>query len=89
MLFGLSTLPQVFTHIAKTVAAFLCRNGIQIYLYLDDWLIVGDSREKALSVTRLTRALTSRLGFIINRKKSSLTPSSQPTQVRFWTSAWG
>ena len=39
--FGLSTSPQVLTRIAKMVAAFLHRNGVQVYQYLDDWLIVG------------------------------------------------
>ena len=47
--FGLSTSPRVFTRIAKTVAAFLRRNGVQIYQYLDDWLIVGGSCREALS----------------------------------------
>ena len=43
LLFGLSISPRVFMCIAKTVAAFLHRNGVQIYQYLDDWLIVNGS----------------------------------------------
>ena len=79
--FGLSTSPRVFTRIAKTVAAFLRRNGVQIYQYLDDWLIVGGSHREALSATRQTCQLASRLGFIINREKSNLSPSQLPTYL--------
>ena len=67
--------------IAKTVATFLRQNNVQIYPYLDDKMIVGSSCEEAFSRTYQTCELISRLGFIINWEKSSLTPSQLPTYL--------
>ncbi|KAG6921640.1 hypothetical protein G0U57_006119, partial [Chelydra serpentina] len=42
--FGLSTAPRVFTKCMAVVAAFLRRRGVQLFPYLDDWLLKGNSR---------------------------------------------
>jgi hypothetical protein len=39
--FGLSTAPRVFTRITKVIAAFLRQKQVHLFMYLDDWLIVG------------------------------------------------
>ncbi|XP_029767913.1 probable E3 ubiquitin-protein ligase MID2 [Terrapene carolina triunguis] len=44
LLFGLSTVPRVFTKYMSVVAAYLRRQGVQIFSYLDDWLVKGSSR---------------------------------------------
>ena len=77
--FGLSTAPRVFTRIAKTIGAALRRRGIMIFIYLDDWLVVGPSREETEAALQYTWRLTSDLGFIINTEKSHLIPSQVPT----------
>ena len=46
MPFGLSTAPRIFTRVTKTLAAFLRRKGIRIFMYIDDWLVVADSKAR-------------------------------------------
>jgi hypothetical protein len=76
--FGLSTAPRVFTRVVQEVGAFLRRKGIQIFMYLDDWLILAQSAEAVTqSLNRVIDEVTS-LGFIINLEKSNLTPSQEP-----------
>ena len=65
--FGLSTAPKVFTRIAKAVASILRKWSVQIFVYLDDWLIVGRSRDEAMKAVQLTQELALRLGFLINQ----------------------
>ena len=77
--FGPSTAPQVFTRVTKVVAAALRRQQIHLYIYLDDWLIVGPTRHSTLEALKKTIQLTSDLGFIINTEKSSLIPTRRPT----------
>ncbi|XP_038046762.1 uncharacterized protein LOC119720969 [Patiria miniata] len=50
-----------------------------IFMYLDDWLIVGKSEGQTAQNLRDTYTLTTRLGFIINEKKSHLIPSQEIT----------
>jgi hypothetical protein len=45
--FGLSTAPRVFTRVVKALGAFLRRNGIHIFQYLDDWLNPADTRSSS------------------------------------------
>ncbi len=76
--FGLSTAPRVFTRITKVIVAALRRQHIHLYMYLDDWLIVGPSRTATLQALSKTVQLTQKLGFIINQDKSSLVPTQKP-----------
>ena len=64
--FGFATSPRVFTQMVKTIAAYLCRQNILIFQYLDDWLIISRSHEEVLSATQLICDLTTQLGFIVN-----------------------
>ncbi|KAF7241744.1 Solute carrier family 15 member 2 [Varanus komodoensis] len=70
--FGLATALRVFTKCMAPVCAFLCLQGIQIYPYLDDWLLVSQSREGLLAAIHTTCALLNNLGLRINTEKSSL-----------------
>ena len=76
--FGLSTAPRVFTRVTKVIAAFLRQRHVHLFMYLDDWLILGPTSQDTLLALQQTVDLTLRLGFIINTAKSSLTPSQQP-----------
>jgi hypothetical protein len=76
--FGLSTAPRVFTRIVKAVGAFLRSQGIQVAMYLDDWLITAGSRELCLRHTHQTLHTLQRLGFLVNEAKSNLTPTQTP-----------
>ena len=77
--FGLSTSPRVFTRVVKTIGAALQRRGVMIFMYLDDWLVVGPSRAATDAALRLTWHLTSDLGFLVNVEKSHPIPSQNPT----------
>ena len=79
--FGLSTSPRVFTRVVRAIGAALRRRGLLIFQYLDDWLIVGRSREATDAALTLTWRLTSSLGFLINSEKSHPIPSQVPTFI--------
>ena len=76
--FGLSTAPRVFTRVARVMEAHIRRQGIRIFMYLDDWLIVADDPASLLDHTQWVLDLTRRLGWVINMDKSELTPSQCP-----------
>lgn len=73
--FGLSTAPYIFTKLMKPVTKILRSIGLLSTLYLDDWLLIGDSYQSCLKNIDMTRNLLTSLGFIINEEKSYLIPS--------------
>ena len=76
--FGLRSAPRVFTRIVRVVAAFLRRQGLRVYCYLDDWLLVAPSRSILLDHTERLIQVVQNLGFIINWEKSALEPTQIP-----------
>ena len=76
--FGLSTAPRVFTRVVGVVGAYLKRRGVNICLYLDDWLIYAESADRLRCHIQLVIQTVSRLGFIVNFKKSHLEPTQMP-----------
>ena len=73
--FGLSTSPRVFTRVVGVVVAELRRRGILLFSYLDDWLILGAHRNQTSSAVSETISLLDSLGWLINNRKSHLTPA--------------
>ncbi|XP_071852375.1 uncharacterized protein [Apostichopus japonicus] len=73
--FGLATAPRVFTRVAGAVVAHLRKRGVTLYVYLDDWLVVGNSRSEATNNVHKTLQTLQELGWIVNQKKSRLSPS--------------
>ena len=47
--FGLSSAPRVFTKLLKPVMALLRRQGIRTIIFLDDLLVMGQSKEEMIS----------------------------------------
>jgi hypothetical protein len=45
--FGLSSVPWIFTKILKPVAALLREHGVRLTVYIDDILIMAESKELA------------------------------------------
>ena len=41
--FGLSTAPRTFTRVVKVIAEHLRRQGVYVFIYLDDWLLTAPS----------------------------------------------
>ena len=73
--FGLSTAPQVFTKVFVAVSAWAHSHGIRLLRYLDDWLVLSSSEEKAKQAVQSLLSLCHTLVFVMNEKKSDLVPS--------------
>ena len=76
--FGLSTAPRVFTRIVRTIEAFLKIQGVDMYQYLDDWLLKNQSRSLVERQRDLTLFWVTKLGFLVNEGKSQLIPTQFP-----------
>ena len=72
--FGLASAPRTFTKIMKPVVATLRNLGIRLIIYLDDVLILADSEQTARLHLATAQNLLENLGFVINLKKSVLSP---------------
>ena len=73
--FGLSSAPQVFTRVMAPISSIMHRHGFRILRYLDDWLILGSSREEIVRERDFLLSLCDQLGVLVNLDKSSLLPS--------------
>lgn len=74
MPFGLNIAPRAFTKVISHVIRELAQIGVWCLPYLDDLLIIASSKEECLQHTKLALKVLQKLGFIINEKKSRLTP---------------
>ena len=75
---ALDLAPRTFTRLVRAIGAYLRTFGINIFLYLDDWLVVGETHQLALSYRDTVRMITQRVGFLINEEKSDWTPTQFP-----------
>lgn len=83
MPFGLSSAPYIFTKIMRTVVATLRERGFLSVIYLDDFLLFGDTFKDCSTNVRETLFLLDSLGFTINKKKCELTPSQEKKYLGF------
>ena len=79
--FGLTTAPQLFTRLVAPISAILHRYGISILRYLDDWLILAESRTTCIQARDRLLHLCEELGLQVNHRKSSLVPSQDMTYL--------
>ena len=79
--FGLTTAPQVFTRLMAPISAILHRYGIRMLRYLDDWLILAESRTACLQARDRLLQVCEELGLQVNFRKSSLIPSQDMTYL--------
>ena len=63
------------------ISAILHRYGIRILRYLDDWLILNESRTTCIHAGDRLLHLCEELGLQVNHKKSSLFPSQDMTYL--------
>ena len=68
--FGLSTAPRAFIRVVRALAVFLQQKGVEMFQYLDDWLINGETLAQTLWNRDLVYQWTVHLSFIVNKKKS-------------------
>ena len=74
--FSLSIAPRVFIKIMKPVVAPLRQLGIRLIIYLDDLLIMAQSKKMLNCHFSTTFHLLENLGFMINYLKSVLIPAT-------------
>ena len=63
--FGLKDSSWVFTRVVATLVGHLRRLGLRLFFYLDDWLLVAESRVLLESHLRTTLQWTRDLGFLV------------------------
>ena len=73
--FGLSSAPWVFTKTLKPVVALLRELGVRMVVYIDDILILAETKEALTNQVEALVYLLEAVGFIINQKKSITTPT--------------
>ena len=73
--FGLSPAPRLFTRVVREIIAWLRLQGIRVHAYLDDVVLMGNSPQEVLHALKMTIQAFALAGFIINVKKSDLTPT--------------
>ena len=79
--FGLTTAPQVFTRLMAPISAILHRYGIRMLRYLDDWLILAESRTTCLQARDRLLQVCEELGLQVSFRKSSFVPSQDMTYL--------
>ena len=75
--FGVSPARRIFEKLLKIPVSVLLRLNILIIIYLDDMLLIGHAIEEMLMVRDTVIFLFQQLGFVLNFKKSVLTPTQR------------
>ena len=76
---GLNVAPMIFSKILKHPLSRLHQEGIPVLAYLDDWITWAPNKFILQINLRKILSLLKNLGFLINYKKSLLTPASDIT----------
>ena len=79
--FGVTTALYVFTRIVSAMAAVSYLSGVRFHHYLDDWLILADSKQQVMRLTEIVLKLAVKLGWIPNWEKSVLIPTQHLVHV--------
>ena len=79
--FGLNTAPSTFTRVTRPVLHWCRSLGMRVVFYLDDILLLADSRQIAASQCRTLKNELELLGFRINLTKSEFTPKTRFTYL--------
>lgn len=75
--FGLSPAPRIYTKILRPVLAYLRQKGFINANYLDDFLLLGISNRDLTKNIFVTVNLLTKLGFVVNYRKSVLVPKQE------------
>lgn len=74
---GLASAPRVFTKLMKPVVGMLRKTGVRLIVYLDDILIMAESKQFVNQHAQLVLGTLENLGFVVNYEKSVMIPSPQ------------
>lgn len=88
--FGLSTPPalRVFSKLLPIITAYLRKQGVIIFPYLNDCLLKASTLDGALRFTQLTVACFLSLRLQINKNKTTLSPSQHLEFIRAHLDSW-
>lgn len=75
--FGLSSAPYIFTKLLKPLATVLREKGFLSVIYLDEFLLIGDTLQECRRNVEETLRLLNSLGFVTNLQKCELSPSQE------------
>ena len=75
--FGLGPVPRIFTKLLKIPVSVLRRLNILIIIYMDDMSLIGHTIGETLMARDTVILLLQQLGFVLNLKKSMLTPTER------------
>ncbi|KAG0758604.1 hypothetical protein G6F25_006029 [Rhizopus arrhizus] len=81
--FGLAPVPYLFTKICRPILEWARTQGIRVSAYLDDWILAAKSRKLALQHTNMLVQQLQQLGWIVNTKKSVLSPTRNLEHLGF------
>ena len=68
--FGSREGPSIFHRLSQSIVRMAARRGYRIRAYLDDFLIIADSKEECEAAFQFLKNLITSLGFAINESKS-------------------
>ena len=75
--FRLCTAPRVFKKVLKPAMELLKSIGIRLEIYMNNMLVMANSKQLIQEKAYITQFFLGNLGFVINSKKSVLTPWKQ------------
>ena len=81
--FGLASCPRTFTKLLRPVIAILRHVGMKAVIYLDDILLMNESRQDLLNNRDTAIWLLTYLGVVIDMEKSVLVPSQKLEYLGF------
>jgi len=73
--FGLSTLPQQWMTLMKVLQKYLRAKGLLLFIYLDDILLVSQSKALLVKQTKLLLTTLEKSGLTVNTEKSQMEPA--------------
>ena len=79
--FGLTTAPHVFTRLMAPISTILHCYVVGMLRYLDDWLILAESRTTGIQARDRLLQVCEELGLQVNCRKSSLIPFQDMTYL--------
>ena len=80
--FGLCCSPYCFSKVVRPVITYLRSIGLQVTVYVDDFLLAAEESCSADHIDQLIHTLTE-LGFIINFEKSQLVASNKISYIGY------
>ena len=75
--FRTASAPRTFTKLLKPIVGHLRKMGIRLIIYLDDILIMAESKALAQKHTAVVASLLTSLEFVINNEKSMFEPTQE------------